>query len=190
MLGLLVFSGFTLNLLLHGGLGLGSLIGRDESQPLPFPQLGILWLSVVLLWAISSYGLFFLPLGFLEYTLLFPFSALACMGLERLMVRVFPTARDYPVFNPATAYDGLVVGSLLMSLHLAGTLGEACILSLGFAVGTGLSAALLKEIRIRSALELVPQVMQGRPLALLSAGLVSLLFSALGLIFFDVLGLF
>ncbi|MDR0628076.1 MAG: hypothetical protein LBG24_00220 [Treponema sp.] len=192
MLGLLVFSGFTLNLVLHGALGIGAIVeGQEQSHPIPLFQLGILFVSVFLLWVLGSYGLVFLGFGFLEYALLFPLSALVCMGLEGLCTRLFPSlVPEYHVFNPATAYDGLALCSLMMSLHIAGTIMEACILSLGFSLGTLLSMLLLKEIRTRSSLELVPPFMQGRPLMLISLGLLSLLFTALGLIFFNVLALF
>ncbi|MDR1987177.1 MAG: hypothetical protein LBP88_09450 [Treponema sp.] len=192
MLGLLVFSGFTLNLVLHGALGIGSIAeGQEQSHPIPLFQLGILFVSVFLLWMLASYGLVFLAFGFLEYALLFPLSALVCMGLEGLCTRLLPSlAPEYKVFNPATAYDGLVLGSLMMSLHIARTIMEALILSLGFSLGALLSMALLNEIRKRSSLELVPPFMQGRPLMLISGGLLSLLFTALGLIFFSALGIF
>ncbi|MDR0723520.1 MAG: hypothetical protein LBF75_12165 [Treponema sp.] len=192
MLGLLVFSGFALNLVLHGALGIGSIVeGEEQSHPIPLFQLGILFVSVFLLWVLGSYGLVFLGFGFLEYALLFPLSALVCMGLERLCARLFPSlVPEYKVFNPATAYDGLALGSLMMGLHIARTIMEAFILSLGFSLGTLLSLVLLKEIRKRSSLELVPAFMQGRPLMLISLGLLSVLFTALGLIFFNVLALF
>ncbi|MHB9291520.1 putative Ion-translocating oxidoreductase complex subunit A [Hollandina sp. SP2] len=192
MLGLLVFSGFTLNLVLHGALGIGSITeGQEQSHPIPLFQLGILFVSVFLLWVFASYGLVFLAFGFLEYALLFPLSVLVCMGLEGLCTRLFPSlALEYKVFNPATAYDGLALGSLMMSLHIARTIVEALVLSLGFSLGTLLSMVLLEEIRKRSSLELVPPFMQGRPLMLISMGLLSLLFTALGLIFFSALGIF
>ncbi|MDR3115418.1 MAG: hypothetical protein LBU25_07855 [Treponema sp.] len=192
MLGLLVFSGFTLNLVLHGALGIGGIAeGQEQSRPLPLFQLGILFVSVFLLWMLASYGLFFLAFGFLEYALLFPLSALVCMGLEELCTRWFPSLMpEYHVFNPGTAYDGLAVSSLMLSLHIARNVMEALMLSLGFAVGTLLSMVLLKEIHKRSSLELVPSFMQGRPLMLISAGLLSVLFTALGLIFCNALGIF
>ncbi|MDR2798069.1 MAG: hypothetical protein LBB80_06975 [Treponema sp.] len=192
MLGLLVFSGFTLNLVLHGALGIGNIAEwQKRSHPIPLFQLGILFVSVFLLWMLASYGLVFLAFGFLEYALLFPLSALVCMGLEGLCARLLPSlVPEYNVFNPATAYDGLALSSLMMTLHIARTVMEALILSLGFSLGTLLSMGLLNEIRKRSSLELVPPFMQGRPLMLISMGLLSLLFTALGLIFFNALGIF
>ncbi|MDR2632684.1 MAG: hypothetical protein LBC51_03560 [Treponema sp.] len=190
MLGLLIFSGFTLNLILHSALGIGN-ITEEQDQSIGLFQVGVLFVSVLLLWMLASYGLGFLSFGYLEYALLFPLSALACMGLEALCIRLFPAlVPEYQRFNPATAYDGLVLSSLMMTLHIARTLIEALILSLGFSLGTLLSMVLLTEIRKRSSLELVPSFMQGRPLMLISLGLLSLLFTALGLIFFSASGIF
>ncbi|MDR2394225.1 MAG: hypothetical protein LBD93_08750 [Treponema sp.] len=192
MLGLLIFSGFTLNLILHSALGIGNITEeQNQSQPIGLFQVGVLFVSVFLLWLLASYGLAFLAFGFLEYALLFPLSALACMGLEAFCTRWFPSlVPEYKGFNPVTAYDGLVLCSLMMTLHIARTLMEALILSLGFSLGTLLSMVLLQEIRKRSSLELVPSFMQGRPLMLISMGLLSLLFTALGLICFNAWGIF
>jgi electron transport complex protein RnfA len=192
MLGLFIFSGFTLNLILHGALGIGNIVkGQEQSRPIPWFQLGVLFVSVFLLWILASYGLTFLAFGFLEYALLFPLSALVCMGLEAICTRLFPSSVPrYQLFSAATAYDGLVLSSLMLSLLIARTVGEAFILSLGFAMGTWLSIFLLNEIHKRSSLELVPPFMQGRPLMLISMGLLSLLFTALGLTFFNALGIF
>ncbi|MDR1301708.1 MAG: hypothetical protein LBK43_04460 [Treponema sp.] len=192
MLGLLIFSGFTLNLILHGALGIGNIVeAQEQSRPIPWFQLGVLFVSVFLLWMLASYGLVFLAFGFLEYALLFPLSALFCMGLEAVGARLFPSlVPEYRLFSAATAYDGLALSSLMLCLHIARTVMEAFILSLGFALGTWLSLFLLTEIHKRSSLELVPPFMQGRPLMLISIGFLSLLFTALGFTFFNALGTF
>ncbi|MDR1956395.1 MAG: hypothetical protein LBQ30_06025 [Treponema sp.] len=189
---LLIFSGFSLNLILHFALGLRAIAeGQERSPQVPLFQSGVLFIAVLLLWLAASYGLGFLAFGFLEYALLFPLSVLVCMGLEALCARLFPSgAWQYKLFTAASAYDGLVLTALILTLHIARTFLDALILSAGFSLGTLLCIVLLNAIRKRSFLELVPPFMQGRPLMLISLGLLSVLFTALGLILFTTLGIY
>jgi electron transport complex protein RnfA len=190
---LAVFSGLSSNLVLQFGLGMGGISAkRDKGGGPLFPfQLGLLFAAVLLLWAFFIYIVSPLGLGLFEYVLLFPLSAVVCIGLELLTLRLFPRLfSPPPLFNPVSAYEGLAVVSLLLTLHLAVSFVEAAVLSLGFSLGIFLSILILNEIRRRSVMEMVPDFLRGSPLVLISMGLLSLIFSSLTGIFLKILCVF
>lgn len=191
MIALVVFSGFAYNLILQFALGIqGIAEGQERSVPVPLVQGVILFLSVLILWVIFSYILSPLAFGFLEYILFFPLSALVCMGLETLGDRFFSLEPDSKLFDAHSAYNGLALGSLLLTLHIATNFLDALILSLSFSLSSLIVIFLLNEIRKRSALEKVPPFLRGRPLMLISMGLLSLIFTSLTAILFNILGVF
>ncbi|MDR0568246.1 MAG: hypothetical protein LBG87_03470 [Spirochaetaceae bacterium] len=192
LISLFVCAGFSFNLLLHFALGIQGIAEEQErSRPLPLLQGGILFAAVLSLWGICSYLLYPLSFGLLEYVLLFPLSAGACIGLEALAVQFMPETVPGPqCFNPDSGYNGLVPTALGLTLHIAGTPLEALVLSLSFAAGVLLVMVLLRYIRKRSALEPVPRHLRGRPILLISMGLLSLVFTSLTVIFFAILGIF
>ncbi|MDR3171704.1 MAG: hypothetical protein LBU17_08785 [Treponema sp.] len=186
LVALAVFSSLSLNLILQFPLVIREM-EQEESVPTPFFQGGVIFVSVLFLWVVFSYILSPLSFGFLEYVLLFPLSALVCMGLEllctRFLPRIVPASKMFTAFS---AYNGLALSSLMLTIHLAVTFAEACILSLGFALGVLLSLFLLKEIRIRSRREAVPPFLRGVPLMLISMGLLSLIFTSVAALLYSV----
>ncbi|MDR2029588.1 MAG: hypothetical protein LBP93_08645 [Treponema sp.] len=189
---LAVFSGLSLNLILQFGLGVRDIgTERPVFSPLSPVRWIVLVLSVFILWLVFTYILSPLGLGILEPFLLFPLSSLICMGGERALLRVFPPRKtEAGPFSPLSGYNGLVLGSLMLTLRLALSPVEALVLSLGFALGVLLAVLILNEIRRRSFLETLPPALRGSPLMLISTGLLSLIFSSAAAIFLSALGVF
>jgi electron transport complex protein RnfA len=181
-----IISGLSLNLIIHFGLGIQyrdfSEKNREWFYGLPLIQGGILFLSVPLLWFFFSYIIIPLSLGFLEYMIVFPLCVLVCMGFEAGVNRFFPKILPEKLFAPLSAYNGLVPVALVVSLSLAFSLIEVFFLSLGFYMGLLLASLILREIQKRSSLEAVPERLRGVPLTLISIGLLSLIFSSVGMI--------
>jgi electron transport complex protein RnfA len=182
---LIVLSSFSFNLILQFGLGLRNIRAQQQKHTVSLFQALALCLSVFLLWPVFNYLL--IPLGGIEYILLFPLSALACMGLEWLGMRflarfIAPKANS---FSAVSAYNGLAFTALFLTLRLAGSIVEALVLSLGFAAGTLGVSHLLSAIRERSSLESVPPFLRNTPLMLIAMGLLSLVFSSLTVIFLE-----
>jgi electron transport complex protein RnfA len=180
-LGLAVFAGLSLNLMIQCALGVSGAAGPakdSKRQPFPLFQFFCLFVSVFVLW--TAYSLILKPLsgGFLDYFLFFPLCVLACLGLEALGKRLFSKKEAVRVFKALTAYDGLVPVSLILTVHMASGATDALLLAFFFALGCLLSAAILGEIRRRSALEWVPRYIRGSPLALISMGLLSIIFAS------------
>ena len=201
LLGLAVFSGLSLNLLLQFALGTVGVI-READNPaetngeIPLVQLGILFLSVIFLWVFFRLALPDFVRGFLELFLYFPFSALVCSGFEFLFDKLFP--RFFPlsfpkfpgkkkVYSAVTAYEGMVPASLMITSIIAESFIDALIMALFFTLGNLMAMLIINEIRRRSTLEWIPQYLRGSPLILVTMGLLSLVFAAAAGICFNIL---
>jgi len=199
---LAIFSGLSLNLLLQFALGTAGAAGDRPyrgRRELPLFQFGIMFISVLLLWIIFSDILPPSWRGFLEYFLYFPLSALVCAGLEllgeRVLLRIIPRMQPKfegikKVFSACTAYDGLVLVSLIITLAISGSFAGAFVLSLFFALGNLTAMLVLNEIHRKSTMELVPRFLRGSPLILISMGLLSLISASAAGIFYKILEVF
>ena len=216
---LAVFSGLSLNLLLSFALGTvgvaGDAIPKGENKErIPLFQLGVLFISVLILWLFFTYMIPSFWRGFSEYFLFFPLSSLMCMGFEFLGEQLFPrlfqkfgseaTSKSRTdassrtedslhikkVFPAFTAYDGLVPASLLITFSLAGNFSGAVVLALFFVLGNLFAMLILNEIRRRSTLEWVPRFLRGSPLVFISMGLLSLISASAAGICFKILDVF
>jgi electron transport complex protein RnfA len=200
---LAICAGLSLNLLLQFGLGISGII-PDEKEKAAYAFWKtqsyfslVLCLAVFILWLFFTYILTPLALGFLESLLLFPLSAAACIALELLFARGLKalglsgkrkgSSVAAPFLTPISAYNGLVLAALLITLRLASSPLEALVLALGLSLGRLITVLILREIHKRSCLETVPRTIRGYPLLLISMGLLSLIFSSAAVIFFRVL---
>jgi Na+-translocating ferredoxin:NAD+ oxidoreductase RnfA subunit len=198
MFSLAVCAGLSFNLILQFGLGIKALTEtREGSYPIPFFQGAALFLGVFILWCVFSYVIAPLGLGFFQYVLLFPLCAFVCMGFETFFTHFLPSLVPTMVpslvpsakpFTPETAYNGLGILSLWLTLQLAGTPFEALVLSLCFASGAFSAMLLIHYIHKRSELEIIPAYLRGRPLTLIAAGLLSLICGSATAVLFQILG--
>ncbi|MDR1802342.1 MAG: hypothetical protein LBQ94_01935 [Treponema sp.] len=205
LLGLAVFSGLSLNLLLQFALGTVGVIregdgaaetNRENPMEIPLVQLGILFFSVVFLWVFFRLVLPDFFRGFSEVFLYFPLSALVCAGFElffdKLFPRFFPLSFDKfmgkkKVFSAVTAYEGLVPASLMITSLIAGSFIDSLVMALFFTLGNLMAMLIINEIRRRSTLEWIPKYLRGSPLILITMGLLSLVFAAAAGICFSIL---
>ena len=208
---LAVFSGLSLNLILHFGFGIKelALAGRFEQTEKPpssgktntkiqikhfsgrVAGLGIIFITIVFLWLIILLTRLLLPLGLIEYVLLFPACFLLCSILKNLAIRfnVIGSARQEDSLEMDNPYTGGIFSgaALFILLNVASGLIEAIVLSLGFVLGIALAVTIVNEISRRSEMEAVPRFLRGSPLALIAMGLLSLVFSSAAYMFFETL---
>jgi electron transport complex protein RnfA len=190
-LSLMIFSGLSLNLILQFGLSLGGAAAVRRREEISWVPWGVLFLSPLILWGLFSRVPLFLYLGFGEYFLLFPLSVLVCMGLEKICLLAAPKTRDLPpLFTSISAYNGMVPAALMLTLRLAVSFAEAVVLALGFSLGALIAVLVPHEIRRRASMEAVPRFLRGRPIVVLSMGLLSLIFSSVAVLFLKALGVF
>jgi electron transport complex protein RnfA len=185
---LMILSGLSFNMILQFGLGLDGIRAVYRgTRRFSWIQWGILFFSVLALWRIFSLISPALNFGFWEYFLLFPAAVLFCTALEEAAFRIRAKGRqketEPPMLNARSAYNGMVPTALLLTLRFAASPVEALLLSLGFSLGALMTVLILNEIHRRASLEAVPQLLRGMPLTLISAGLLSLVFSS-GVLFF------
>ena len=204
---LAVFSGLSMNLVLQFGLGLRELVltehfgsAENANRKGFLAALGILFFSIVFLWLAFSFARSLLPMGFVEYILIFPASSLLFAAFEYLARRfaLLKTLKETFIFGygffTGERTGGIITGgafssaALFIALNTAGSFAEAAVLSFGFTAGIAAAAAVVAEIRRRSEIETVPRFLRGGPLALVTMGLLSLVFSSAALMFFEILG--
>jgi electron transport complex protein RnfA len=194
-----------MNLLVQFGLGLGILAVKDmDLAPPPACRLSaaagalVLCATLFILWIFFTYVLAPLGPGFYWYLLLYPLSVSLMKGLDKLRKKALPTAQalePFFCFSPGRGSTrGFAGGSgaveflplgLFIAIHLALRPSEALFLSFCFSLGIFFSLEILREIRRRSHLEAVPRFLRGLPLSLISLGLLSLIFSSVALMFFN-----
>ncbi|MDR0411665.1 MAG: hypothetical protein LBH75_06800 [Treponema sp.] len=192
MILLAISASLAFNLVVQFGLGVHDLTSKKPA-PLPFLQAGVLFVSVWLLWTVFTFTYATIPIFsiFFGYILFFPFCSLVCTGLEnladRLWQNIFPETKPVKLFSPLSAYDGIALLSLVLTMHIAGTFLEAFVVSLSLAVGMLFSMLILNEIRKKASTETVPVFLRGKPLALISMGLLSLIFTSSAALLFNAL---
>jgi electron transport complex protein RnfA len=181
------------NLLVQFGQGLGILAGGAvDYDRRSFCVWGlILFISLFFLWLFFTYALSPLGLDFYWYLLLYPLSAALIWGIEGLVSWKGPgffLLRSISLRScPPLRAEFLVLG-LLISLHLALKPLEALFLALCFSLGLVFPLMVLREIGRRSRFEAVPPFLRGSPLALISLGLLALIFSSASIMFFNLSG--
>lgn len=208
---LAVFSGLSMNLALRFGIGLQRIAFEEDTRDMGknakwvfLVQLGIYFISVMLLWLFFTILQSVLFLGFLEYILIFPVSSLFFTAVEALANRLVlikdwkgeTVSRnnfisDYFLTGQSSykcAFSGMTGAALFIILGLAGSFGQAVMLSFGFSAGSALSVLIVGEIRRRSAIETVPECLKGGPLILVAMGLLTLVFISAAMVFYAVLG--
>jgi electron transport complex protein RnfA len=209
--GLAVFSGLSLNLLLQFALGTADVADDIQKnhdvkskKEIPYIQFAILFVAIFFLWVFFNEILPGFFRGFSEYFLFFPLSALICIGLEflgdQLILRLSNGSGTSSqgikfvglkkTFRAFTAYDGLIPAAMMISSIVAGSAGEAFVLAIFFAAGNLMAMIILDEIRRRSTLELIPRHLRGKPLIIISMGLLSLIFTSAAGICFKILEAF
>jgi Na+-translocating ferredoxin:NAD+ oxidoreductase RnfA subunit len=181
---LAVFSGFSFNLVLRFGLGVKEIF-ENRKHPVAGSlfQWLIMFTTVFASWLIFTFILAPLTLGFFEYFLLFPLTVFLTVSLEKLLFMLFPgDLAQNKGFSAYSAYSGLALTALILTLRLADTTSDALILSFGFSSGVFFSIVLLRMIKIRTKNEKILPLFAGQPLMLTSMALLSLVFSSIAYI--------
>ena len=185
---LIIFSSFTMNLMLQAGLGIqGAASAKNPARKTILIKLGIIFTAVILIWIVFSLIISSVISGLFIYILLFPVSSFVYNGLDFLIFRyVFKkySQEECPISFP----DGITAAASFICLNIANNFREALSLSFGFAAGTLLVFLILGEIRRRAALESVPRFLRGKPLVLVSMGMLSLVFSVISMLLFRIIG--
>jgi Na+-translocating ferredoxin:NAD+ oxidoreductase RnfA subunit len=187
----IIFTGFSINLIVQFALGIRDSIGtKPYLWRYSLYQGFVLFLSVVITWIVFINIINPLGLGFLETLLLLPVSIFVASLLEKGMLFVLSRWIRPAQTSIFSAYNGLIFGANFFVLKIAESFSETLIMAAGFSFGYVLSMAVILEIRKRSAIEAIPDALRGTPLLLFSLGLLSLIFSAAAVFFFQMLNVY
>lgn len=175
---LIIFSAFTMNLTLQCALGIrGASESKTYKQTSTMIKLGIMFILIIILWVLFSRVLSSLFSGIFVYVLLFPVSYIVYEGFEYLIYKqIIKKGIDEESF--ISFPGGITAVAVFVCLNLANDFLEAILLSFGFTAGILLVCFIIREIRRRAALEAVPNYLRGKPLVVITLGLLSLIFSA------------
>jgi electron transport complex protein RnfA len=190
-LALVFFAALSINLLLNFGLGTRELLPKKlpHSFTLYYPWL-VLFITTVLLWVLFARILLFFG-GIFDFILILPLSALVSTAVEKLFFSFISQYKGMKVksevfFTVGSSYHEMAVVSVLLSLHFALSFADALLLSLTFSAGSLLAFLIIREIQKRSFMETIPHGLKGMPIVLISMGLLSLVFSAVSVLFLKI----
>jgi len=185
---MVIFSAFSMNLVLQCGLGIKGVAEAEiPGRRLTLIKLGIIFVSVILLWVLFSVIISSVISGIYIYVLIFPVGYIVYDGLEFLLFR-YVIKRDTKSENSVSFPGGITAAAVFICVNIANSFVEAAALSFGFTSGTFLVFLILCEIRRRADLEAVPRFLRGKPLVLISMGMLSLVFSTASLLLFRMIG--
>ena len=170
------------NFVLHQYLGLCPYLGASHnlqhSLRLALATAVVLWLACVVCWSLWYWLL--LPAG-LEVLRLLSFVVVVAslVALFRLLSeRYTPLAhRALGIYLPLITSNCAVLGAVLLSLRAQLSLGATMLYALGAGCGLLLATYLLAKVRERLASAEVPLYWRGKPIALISAGILAVAFS-------------
>jgi electron transport complex protein RnfA len=185
LIALSLFSGLSLNMFLQMGLAFNVASGiPDRKLGWGLLQWAGILAATLLIWTLFSCLLVPLGIGYVQYFLLFPLAAslarLIDLLFEQFLGEAFTRTR---LLTPGSAYDGLLLAAAFWTIMGSAGFLDAVASAAGFVLGALLSLLILREIYRASALEPAPAILKGRPLILISAGILSLVFSAASVLF-------
>jgi len=190
---LFIYAAFTVNLLLQCGLGIKGAVESDMGGQggsidiLELIKSGIIFLAVILLWFFFSKVVFSLFQGIYLYVLIFPVSFIAYEAMEYFVFNHIlkkPNTSERFIDFPG----GITAVAVFLCINLANTFLETIVLSLGVSSGIFFVKLIIREIRRRAALETVPVFLRGKPLVLITMGMLSLVFTTVSLLLFRMIG--
>jgi electron transport complex protein RnfA len=183
-----IFSAFTMNLVLHCALGIkGAAESRNPNKITILIKLGIIFTAVILLWVVFSRVISMINTGIFIYVLLFPVSFILYNALE-FFVFSYVLKREMENDNSISFPGGITAVAAFICINIANGFIETAALSFGFVAGIFLVLVISVEIRRRAALESVPFFLRGKPLVLVSMGMLALIFSTASLLLFRMIG--
>jgi electron transport complex protein RnfA len=185
---LMIFSAFTMNLVLQCALGIkGASESVNPGRIVNLIRLGIIFISIVLLWVLFSRLIPLVISGIFVYVILFPVSFMVYDALEYLFFQYVlkqDTQDECYICFPG----GITAAAVFICMNIAGSFLQTLVLAFGFVLGTYIVLIIIGEIRRRAVLEAVPEFLRGKPLVLISMGMLSLVFSSASLLLFNIIG--
>lgn len=137
----------------------------------------VLVLAGVLTWFVQTYLLTPFKIGYLQ-TIAFILIIAALVQFVEMFMRKFspPLYKALGIYLPLITTNCAVLGVAIINIQKDFTLGKVVVHSLSHAIGFTLALVLMSGIRERMEDADVPESMQGTPIALVIAALMSMSF--------------
>ncbi len=137
----------------------------------------VMTLASLVTWVIDYYLL--IPFAF-EYmrTIVFILVIAALVQLVEMIIQKvsLPLYQALGIYLPLITTNCAVLGVALLNIQLKYNLFESCIFAIGASLGFTLALIIFSGIREVDELNDVPKAFQGTPIALITAGILSLAF--------------
>lgn len=137
----------------------------------------VLVLAGVLTWFVQTYLLTPFKIGYLQ-TIAFILIIAALVQFVEMFMRKFspPLYKALGIYLPLITTNCAVLGVAIINIQKEFTLGKVVVHSLSHAIGFTLALVLMSGIRERMEDADIPESMQGTPIALVIAALMSMSF--------------
>jgi len=141
----------------------------------------VLTLSAVCGWALENWILQPLHIEFLRILSFILVIAAIVQFTELVMRRFSPVLhKALGIYLPLITTNCAVLGVALLNVRELHSLGQSLVYGLGSALGFSLVMVIFAGLRERLALAEVPETFAGTPVALVTAGILSLVFMGFG----------
>jgi len=173
---LYIFTAFILfNAIIQGGFGLEY---AESPKKAIIPAVSMVFSGLVS-WFVINY--IFDPLGFEVFGifLVLPISVLCSVFIVKLSILLQGKSQAQDDSSVYSAFNGIAFFGALQTVIFAQTALQALLFLLGGSMGFLCIIVMLHGMNKRSDIEAVPKFFKGQPLLLISAGLVSLIFTEL-----------
>lgn len=178
---LIISAALVNNFVLSRFLGICPFIGvsrsTDTAIGMSMAVVFVIALASLVTWLINHYILVSFGLEYLQTIVFILVIAALVQLVEMIIQRVsMPLYQALGIYLPLITTNCAVLGVALLNINLKYDFLESVIFGTGSAVGFGLALTIFAGMREEMDLNNIPEVFQGTPIALITAGILSLAF--------------
>jgi electron transport complex protein RnfA len=178
---IIIFTVFVNNIVLSQFLGICPFLGVSKKLSTALGMSGavifVMLLATIATWSVQRYVLDPLNIGFLQTIAFILIIAFLVQVVEIILKKVSPALfQALGIYLPLITTNCIVLGVAIQTIVKDYNLLEGVVFSISNAAGFSLALILMAGIREHLDLVGVPKGMQGVPIALVLAGLLSLAF--------------
>ncbi|HRR19925.1 MAG: electron transport complex subunit RsxA [Bacteriovoracaceae bacterium] len=149
----------------------------DTAVGMSMAVIFVMTLASFVTWLINFYLLVPFELQYLQTIAFILVIASLVQLVEMIIQRVSPPLyQALGIFLPLITTNCAVLGVAILNIQLGYSLLDACIFAVGAALGFGLALVIFAGMREGFELNNIPEAFRGTPIALITAGILSLAF--------------
>ncbi|HPW69621.1 MAG: electron transport complex subunit RsxA [Desulfomonilia bacterium] len=149
----------------------------DTAVGMSMAVIFVMTLASFVTWLINFYLLIPFELEYLQTIAFILVIASLVQLVEMIIQRVSPPLyQALGIFLPLITTNCAVLGVAILNIQLGYNLLDACIFAAGAALGFGLALVIFAGMREDFELNTIPEAFRGTPIALVTAGILSLAF--------------